>query len=327
MDEQIEREKLSLRREELSLERKRLEADIRLHDRELDLRDREVSSKSGKDVRVTGSQVTILVAFFSLASAAIGAGISGYFQREVGGIEASGDQSVEQIRAKAQIDLEQLKFESGLIIKAIEQESADDRIKLLRFFANAGLIPRHKESILNISGNPENVPNLGRQSASCPFVKRGVTFAVDPAVESDVASHLMKQLSEIYRQWSLASGLSIVPANEIANADIQIGYSDSLEEITAYAEYPCDGHNARIYLNKKYEWKNANNLKNSNQNARFLFSVLLHEAGHTIGIPHSEMDNSVMSMPQAEFFTELTASDVAAARTLYGSRTSGGLRK
>ena len=314
MDEEVEREKLAL-------ERERLNSESELRARELDLRAQELQAASGKGVKITGAQATVLVASISLASAAIGAAVSGYFQKEVGDIEATGDQTIEEIRAQAQIDLERLKFESSLILKAIEQKNLDERIKSLRFFANAGLIPNHKEDILSLSENPEDIPAIGQELPECPFRKKRVTFAISETVPESVASNLHEQLLEVYSQWSLATGLSILSIEAAESADIIIAYSDKADGIIAFSEMPCNGRKARIHLSSQYDWSSASPLSGSDRNSRFLFTALLHEAGHTLGLYHSEVIGSIMSMPPPDL-TELTDADIAAARALYGVRIS-----
>jgi len=49
-----------------------------------------------------------------------------------------------------------------------------------------------------------------------------------------------------------------------------------------------------------------------------LFTVALHEAGHALGLGHSDRPGSVM-YPYYRFATGLTADDIAAIRSLYGS--------
>lgn len=156
MDESLEQQKLDL-------EKRRLELDAELRGREIALREREVSAARGRGIAFTGPQATVLVAVFGLLSGTAGAFISGYFQREVGGIEASGAVDVEETRAQGQLDLERLKFESSLILKAIEQEEQSEALKALRFFANAGLIPTHKDDILAM--REEQIPRWGANHA------------------------------------------------------------------------------------------------------------------------------------------------------------------
>lgn len=207
----------TLGREQLALEHERLRIEAEMRRRELDLKSKEVEAVSGKGLRVTGAQATILVALVSLASAAIGAGISGYFQREVGSIEAEGDQSVEAIRAQSQIDLERLKFESSLVLKAIEQPDLDERIKSLRFFANAGFIPSHKDNILRLSEDRDAIPALGQQQPTRPS-SFGRLFP-------ELAPANMSQQSQIDLAQAMAAGSAQDKARDVVHRiDRPAGY-------------------------------------------------------------------------------------------------------
>jgi hypothetical protein len=53
------------------------------------------------------------------------------------------------------------------------------------------------------------------------------------------------------------------------------------------------------------------------QNARCLYSTLLHEVGHFLGVPHLDSP-AVMAPASATCVNELTDLDIAAVRSLYG---------
>jgi hypothetical protein len=79
------------------------------------------------------------VALLTAVAAVVGAAISGVVQW------------------RSALDLEQMKFESNLILRALESETP---IKTLKFFADAGLIPNHKQDVLKLAGEPSTVPQL-----------------------------------------------------------------------------------------------------------------------------------------------------------------------
>ncbi|MEM8854536.1 MAG: matrixin family metalloprotease [Pseudomonadota bacterium] len=266
--------------------------------------------------RLTATQATVIVSVVSLLAGALGATISGYFDREGRDIEAQSVRDVEATRAQSQIALEQLKFESSLILKAIEQPDLDERIKALRFFANAGLIPRHKDDILALTeeGNARAIPSLAQGPRVCRFEKNALTYALADTVPSALAPVLQRALANVYAQWSEASGLAIVPVPRADNADIVVAMTDR-PNIVGYAQFPCDGGQAKIFLGQDQNWVSLG--RGTTTEAAFLFTALLHEAGHTLGLHHDDSGEAIMSLPTPKL-DRLTERDIASVRSLYG---------
>lgn len=267
-------------------------------------------------VRLTATQATVIVSVVSLLAGALGATISGYFEREGRDIEARGVLDVEETRAQAQIALEQLKFESSLILKAIEQPDLDERVKALRFFANAGLIPSHKDNILALTeeDNAREIPSLAQGPRVCRFEKNALTYVVADTVPATLAPVLQRALANVYAQWSEASGLTIAPGARADTADIVVEMTDR-PNIIGFAQFPCDGGQAKIFLGQDQNW--ASLAGGTTPQSAFLFTALLHEAGHTLGLHHDDSGEAVMSMPSPKL-SRLTDRDIAAVRSLYG---------
>jgi len=97
---------------------------------------------------ITAAQATALVAVMSLIGAGLGAGITGYFTK----VSSIG---VEEQRSDAAIQLEREKFEIGLILKAVETNDPRNAVPVLKFYAQAGLIPTYEIKILSLAERNE----------------------------------------------------------------------------------------------------------------------------------------------------------------------------
>jgi hypothetical protein len=98
-------------------------------------------SKSG----LTAPAATALAAVMTLVGGLVGALINGYFNN------------------KTNIELEQIKFETNLILQAINTGDQPSAVKTLKFFANAGLISHYEKRIstLVLKENDLEVPAIG----------------------------------------------------------------------------------------------------------------------------------------------------------------------
>lgn len=104
-------------------------------------------SEPGRELNglVTAPVATALAAFMALIGGIAGALITSYFS------------------SSTSLELEQIKFETGLILKAIDTNDQGTAVKTLKFLANAGLI-RHYEARINIMTVKENdlqIPAIG----------------------------------------------------------------------------------------------------------------------------------------------------------------------
>jgi len=88
---------------------------------------------------------TALAAIASLVGAVVGALINGYFNN------------------RTSVELEQLKFETGLIVKALETSEQPLAVKTLKFYANAGLITHYEKRISTLvqKENDLEIPAIG----------------------------------------------------------------------------------------------------------------------------------------------------------------------
>jgi hypothetical protein len=89
----------------------------------------------------------LTTAALALLAGVAGAAITGFVQLKS-----------EQTKTDSALKLEQLKFESNLILRALE---SGNPVQTLKFFADAGLIPNHSEAVLKLP--PSAIPNLAAE--------------------------------------------------------------------------------------------------------------------------------------------------------------------
>ncbi len=111
-----------MRRAELEEKRAARESADKTQDAANLLKSRELEITAGKGLRVTAAQATIIAAAFTLFGGAIGAFITAY------------------VNGRENIQLEQQKLETTLILNATKSDSLNDRINNLKFLVKAGLI-------------------------------------------------------------------------------------------------------------------------------------------------------------------------------------------
>jgi S1-C subfamily serine protease len=143
----------------------------------------------------------VAAALLALVSALIGGVIQGWVARDVEAEKSQALLSVEGVKAKANIDLEvqrqraaerldRAKFETTLILKAIEATKREDQIRNLKFFLNAGFIGDQEGKIAKI--DEAAYPSLPPPVASTPgdFYRDykgavGVVEAVGPSPDGN----------------------------------------------------------------------------------------------------------------------------------------------
>jgi hypothetical protein len=131
----------------IEIERMRVEGDLRLREAELNIRQQEARKKLG----LSPLAATVIAAVIGLIGTLLGA----YLQ----GME--------------NIALERQKFESGLILKAIETGDANAAAKNLIFLVKAGFIADPKGQIRALANQPE----------AAPFLPIGPTPGIEPSEE------------------------------------------------------------------------------------------------------------------------------------------------
>jgi S1-C subfamily serine protease len=115
----------------------------------LELKERRADRGNG--IKFTAGQATVAAAILAVVSGIIGALIQGWFTKDVAAANNRALIAVEKLKAEENIALEKqkqdaaerldrAKFETTLILKAVEAPKRDDQIKNLKFFLTAGFI-------------------------------------------------------------------------------------------------------------------------------------------------------------------------------------------
>lgn len=74
-----------------------------------------------------------------------------------------------------------------------------------------------------------------------------------------------------------------------------------------------------VHVNGQYTWADLPNDPNPGDNTFDLFTVLLHEVGHSLGLDHSNVNGSVMEPVYAGSRRTLHADDIAGIQFIYGN--------
>jgi hypothetical protein len=150
-DLKLKENELNIRERELDLKGIEIrllekEAQLNIREKEAELKAKEEKLKKGefwdKLLSVTPVGATVIVGIIGALAA-------------LGGNWYQGLQNT---------NLERQKFESALILKAVEPENLETKRKNLEFFVNAGLI--RDENLKRIAQNPSNLPQVPQASTS-----------------------------------------------------------------------------------------------------------------------------------------------------------------
>jgi len=158
-----------LRRADLAERRAQRESEERRHALDNDLKVRELQLASGRGLHFTSAQATVVAAALALASAAFGGLIQAWAARNVEATKNAALIEIEKVKAEGTEKLDREKFETSLIMKAIETPGRDDQIRNLQFFLAAGFIKDPEGKIKNISlsdypSSPVALSSLASQS-------------------------------------------------------------------------------------------------------------------------------------------------------------------
>src|SRR5690349_12027004 len=161
-------------------------------------------------------------------------------------------------------------------------------------------------------------PRDASGSAAITYFIRSLTEKMDPSVARS-------EIERALREWTRYARVTISPAQQQgAERSIDISFAhgahgDSYPFVPsgpslAHTFYPAPPNSEPVagdmHLNADEAWKTGA--------AVDLYSVALHEAGHALGLGHSDVPGAVM-YPYYKLSTGLAADDIAAIQALYGS--------
>jgi hypothetical protein len=143
-DLEFRKTELDDRRAQRAFEERRLQSDA-------ELKRSELSQAAGYGLRFTAAQATVAAAVLALISGTAGAVIQALMTKDVEASKSGALIKIEEIKAKANIELERqkqdaaerldrLKFETSLIAKATESVNREEQIRNLKFYLSAGFL-------------------------------------------------------------------------------------------------------------------------------------------------------------------------------------------
>ncbi len=139
---------------------------------------------------------------------------------------------------------------------------------------------------------------------------------LDQAGQIDAADRAMQL-------WADASGLTFTQVTT-GSADITLDFVagehgdefpfDGPGDILGHAFFPGSGSPGQIHLCDQEQWAFS-----AGDGQFDLFTGLVHEIGHSLGLEHSLTDGAIMAPSYMDGITELTQDDIDAIQRLYGS--------
>jgi len=147
------------------------------------------------------------------------------------------------------------------------------------------------------------------------------------ALEDFMPVGFKQQVEDAFAAWSSVANITFVEAADAGGAtpDIRVGghFFDGLGGTAAHAFFPTSFPSASagdIHFDTGEEWVLDFGNISQGEIKQNIFSVAMHEIGHSIGLEHLFGAFSVMNRPPSttEFFPALMPKDIEAAQFIYG---------
>jgi hypothetical protein len=159
--------------------------------------------------------------------------------------------------------------------------------------------------------------------------KVALQYFIRNLTEKIASSTARGEIERALREWTKYANLSLSPGQQGAPRTIDIFFGrgahgdaypfDGPGGTLAHTFYPAPPNQepaaGDMHLDSDEPWRSGTSLD--------LFSVVLHEAGHALGLAHSDRPGTVM-YPYYHQVSGLTDDDIAGIRTLYGTPSGGG---
>ena len=241
--------------------------------------------------------------------------------------------AVEKARAAGALELERLKFESSLILKAIDREDQELASDALRFFAQTGLIPSHADKILALED--KEIPALRKNIIGVKYNKLVLTYAYLNFSRHLSESITRKRIAQAFQEWADVSSLQFIENSPDEDPDLRISWEtgdhgdgypfgedvNDLEFSTGHAFFPPPQggiHAGELHFNDAVVWADDPGVPEN-----YLLSTAIHFIGQLLGLTNFNDSNSVM-FPAFTGLTNLSERDVHTVQALYGVPMASG---
>lgn len=147
---------------------------------------------------LTAPRATVIAALCALAGGVAGAAVKGWFDTrtaeraeglraqsslDIERLQVEGNLRLEEQRVAGNLELERAKFQTELILRAIDTGDQAAAVKTLTFFAKAGLIPAYEERVLALARVDDGaaIPTLRAAPDFQPIGTLAAGGALEPA--------------------------------------------------------------------------------------------------------------------------------------------------
>lgn len=170
---------------------------------------------------------------------------------------------------------------------------------------------------------------MGLPEPAARWQKTNLTFFIANFTSKISQEKQVQFTIDAFGRWSAVTPLNFTRTMTRAGADFIVGYGtgghcelyvessltcpmDAVFESTTlgHAYFPEGPNSGHCHMNDAFDWSDE----------RLLFSTLVHELGHALGLPHLPDTSSVMFASDNGQTGNLTQADITAVQQLYGSR-------
>jgi len=156
----------------------------------------------------------------------------------------------------------------------------------------------------------------GIMSASDSCLQGG---ALEPCQDMNdfMPAGFLGEVERAFDAWSSVANIQFAFTADISQAMIRMGGVDidGPSNVLAYSYYPTNPAPSSFAGDVFFDWGESWTIGTAGID---IFWTALHEIGHTIGIEHSTIANTIMYAYYNPSVTGLTADDIAAAQAIYG---------